>query len=449
MRKNTIIFIVILILAGLAAAVVFPLDKGLLGEKDIKLGLDLKGGVHLVYQADLSEIPISERDAAMDADVTAIKNRIDAFGVTEPVIQRQGDDRILVQLPGISDVDRAKDVIGQTAILEFGVLTEEDDPDVKWINDLGYWKPAVGTVDSKELELTSSYFKQNTYVTTNEFGSIILAFEWDETGSELSEQITGELYADRSPLGIFSGNEALKGDDDQPIAPRVNAVITDKGIIEGLSHVEASQLSQLLNAGRIPVPLTPIYEQTVSPVIGADFISLAVKAAIIAVLLVMIFMMIYYRMPGVLASLALVFYALLILAIFKLFSVTVTLAGLGGFVLSLGMAVDANILIFERMKEELKLGRTFGAAVESGFKRAWRAIVDSNVTTIIACIVLVVMANYIIASSAVMGFAITLIIGVLVSMFTAIIVTRTLLRLFIGSSLSRNIALFTNNRGGN
>jgi len=448
MRRNTIIFIVILVLAALAAAVVFPMDSGLLGNKAIKLGLDLKGGVHIVYQADLTEIPEDERDEAMDSDVAAIRSRVDVFGVTEPIIQRQGEDRILVQLPGISDVDKAKTVIGQTAILEFGELTTEGDPDVKWTNSYGSWKPAVATVDGEELELTSSYFQQNTYVTTNNLGQIILAFQWDDTGTQLSEEITGRLYASQEPLGIFSGDSALLGDDDKPIAPLVNAVISDSGIIEGLSQTEATQLSQLLNAGRIPVPLTPIYEQTVSPVIGADFVNLAVTAAIIAFILVMVFMIIYYRVPGVMASIALLFYGLLILAIFKLFSVTVTLAGLGGFVLSLGMAVDANVLIFERMKEELKLGRTLGAAMEAGFKRAWSAIFDSNVTTIIACIVLLILSNTIVASAPVMGFAVTLMIGVIVSMLTAIVVTRTLLRLIMGGKKSANLALYTNNAGG-
>jgi preprotein translocase subunit SecD len=159
-------------------------------------------------------------------------------------------------------------------------------------------------------------------------------------------------------------------------------------------------------------------------------------------------MILYYRLPGLLASLALVFYALIVLAIFKLWPVTLSLAGLGGFVLSLGMAVDANVLIFERMKEEIRMGRTLGAAIEAGFKRAWSAIFDSNVTTIISCVVLLLLANTIVASAPVMGFAITLIIGVLVSMFTAIIVTRTLLRLFVGTQVSQKISLFTLYAGG-
>jgi preprotein translocase subunit SecD len=447
MRKNTVVFIIILALLVIAAVTVFPIDKGLLAGKGVTLGLDLKGGVHIVYLADLSGIDPSERAAAMDADVAAIRSRVDIFGVTEPVIQKQGEDRILVELPGISDVERAKAVIGQTAILEFGErVADENDPDIKWTNEFGKWKPAVGIVNGEELELTSAYFKQNTYITTDNLGKLILAFEWDDTGKQLSGQITQRLIG--QPLGIFSGDEALKGDDGLPIAPTVQAQITTSGIIEGLSQAEATQLSQLLNAGRIEVPLSPIYEQTVSPVIGADFVNMAVKAGIIGVILVMLFMIIYYRLPGFLASLALIFYAFVVMSIFKLVPVTLTLAGLGGFVLSLGMAVDANVLIFERMKEEIRAGRTLGAAIEAGFKRAWSAIFDSNVTTIIACIVLFILGNTIVASGPVMGFALTLGIGVIVSMFTAIVVTRTLLRLFIGTQISRKVSLFTMYSGG-
>ena len=280
--------------------------------------------------------------------------------------------------------------------------------------------------------MTSAYFKQNTSVQVDNLGRIYLAFEWDEDGSILSGQITQRLL--QQPLGIFSGSESLKGDDGKPIAPIVQAQITDRGQIDGLSRAEATQLSLLLNAGRIPVPLTPIYEQTVSPVVGANFVDLSFKAAIIALILVMLFMIIYYRLPGVLAALALLFYACINLAIFKMWPITLTLAGLGGFIASLGMAVDANVLIFERMKEELRAGRTVGAAIEAGFKRAWSAILDCNVTTFIACIIMFWLGSSVVASGLVTGFAVTLFIGVAVSMFTAITVTRTLLRLFVGSS---------------
>jgi preprotein translocase subunit SecD len=448
MRRNTIVFMIILVITALAAVIIFPISAdsgGLLFNRPVRLGLDLKGGVHLVYQADLTGIAEADRESAMDADITAITQRVDVFGVTNPVIQRQGTDRILVELPGIADVEKAKAVIGQVAILEFGELvTDENDPSIQWKNDLGNWKPATAPLNGQQVALTSGYFKQNTYVTTNSNGQILLMFEWNEEGTTLSKDITTRLFNNnKARLGIFSGDSALPGDDGRPIAPSVNGIISDRGEIEGLSQKEATQLSKLLNAGRIPVPLIPIYEQTVSPSAGANFVDLAFKAAIIGLILVVLFMSIYYKLPGVLASLALIIYALVNLAIYKLVPVTLTLAGIGGFVASLGMAVDANVLIFERMKEEMRAGRTVGAAIEAGFKRAWSAIWDCNVTTFIACIIMYWMGSSVAASSLVTGFAMTLFIGVLISMITAITVTRTFLRLFVGTRWAQKTSLFT------
>jgi preprotein translocase subunit SecD len=296
-------------------------------------------------------------------------------------------------------------------------------------------------INGEEKALTSRYFKTNTYVGQDNLGGVLLVFEWDEEGSKLSEEITGRLI--NKPLAIFDGNDALVGDDGRPIAPIVRSVISDRGQIEGLSLNEATRLSKQLNFGRLPVPLEILYDQTVSPLLGADFIDMSLKAGIIGVIMVMLFMIIYYRLPGVLASLALIFYAALVLAIFKLIPVTLTLAGIGGFVLSIGMAVDANVLIFERMKEELRSGRTLGAAIEAGFNRAWTAIRDSNVTTFIVCIVLYWLGSILVGGAPVKGFAATLFIGVAVSMFTAIVVTRTLLRLFVGTPIAKKTALFS------
>jgi len=197
----------------------------------------------------------------------------------------------------------------------------------------------------------------------------------------------------------------------------------------------------------MPVKQPPLYQEKVSATLGANFIEMSWMAGLTGIVLVMLFMIAYYRVPGFLASLALIFYGTLVLALFKLIPITLTLAGLGGFILSIGMAVDANILIFERMKEELRMGRTLGAAIEAGFNRAWSAIRDSNVTTIIVCVILFWLGSSIVASAPVMGFALTLGIGVIISMFTAIMVTRTLLRLFIHSPLGRRTALFSIDRG--
>jgi len=437
-RRNALILLIIVALFAFAlCALIYPM----FGREQIRLGLDLQGGIHMVYKADLSSVEPGKEAEAIEGALTVIKKRIDILGVTEPVIQRQGEDRLLIQLPGISEVEKAKKLIGQTALLEFGELVIEEGEEAKWVNELGKWKPATAIIDGQEKELTSAYFKENTYVDRDSLGRILLLFEWNEEGAKLSEEITGRLID--QPLGIFLGDESLLGDDGTPIAPVVREKITNRGQIEGLSWIEATELSKLLNAGRIPIPLTAIYEQSVSPILGSDFVDMSIKAGLIGIVLVMLFMIIYYRLPGVLASLALIFYGTLVLALFKLIPVTLTLAGIGGFVLSIGMAVDANVLIFERMKEELRAGRTLGAAIEAGFSRAWTAIRDSNVTTFIVCGILYWLGGSIVASAPVMGFALTLFLGVAVSMFTAIVVTLTLLRLFVGTRLAQQTWLFS------
>jgi preprotein translocase subunit SecD len=440
-RKNTLIFVIVLALFAFAVcALIYPL----FGREEMRLGLDLQGGIHMVYEADLSQVKPGEEASVIEGVMAVIGNRINPLGVTEPIIQKQGKDRILVELPGIDITDKEKERLSRVAILEFGELAA-DEEEAKWENELGRWKPATALIDGEERALTSRYFKENTYVDRDDLGRIELSFEWDEEGSKLSEIITGRLIG--KPLGMFEGDEPLLGEDGIPIAPTVQSTIVDRGVITGLSYNEATSLSKQLNAGRLPVSLKILYDQTVSPLLGADFIDMSLKAGLIGIILVMLFMIIYYRLPGVLASLALIFYGALVLAIFKLVPVTLTLAGIGGFVLSIGMAVDANVLIFERMKEEFRTGRMLGAAIEAGFNRAWTAIRDSNVTTFIVCIILYWLGSSIVASAPVMGFALTLFIGVAVSMFTAIVVTRTLLRLFVGTPLAKKTSLFSTYSG--
>jgi preprotein translocase subunit SecD len=433
-RRNAIVFfIIVAIFAFAVCALVYPLFD----RQEMRLGLDLQGGIHMVYQADFSDVEPGTEAEAIDGAVAVIERRINILGVTEPLIQKQGSDRIVVELPGVSEAEKAKNLIGETALLEFREQGVDEEGKLAWV-------PATANIDGKEKVLTSGYFKENTYVTTDSMGRVILVFEWNEEGSEISGEVTGRLIG--QPLAIFLSGEPLLGDDGQPIAPIVRSQITDRGQIEGLSLGEATELSQLLNAGRIPVPLEPIYEQTVSPILGADFVDMSLKAGLIGIILVMVFMIVYYRLPGALASLALIFYGAVVLAVFKLWPITLTLAGIGGFVLSIGMAVDANVLIFERMKEEFAAGRTLGAAIEAGFNRAWTAIRDSNVTTAIVCIILIWLGSSIVESAPVTGFAVTLLIGVLVSMFSAIIVTRTLLRLFVGTPLAKKTSLFSAHR---
>jgi len=443
-RRNVLIFI-ILALFAFSLWVLLPIGGERFGRQGIHLGLDLKGGLHMVYKADMSAVAKGQETSVIEGVIAVIQNRINPLGVTEPVIEKMGADQIVVELPGASITDVEKGRIGRTALLEFGELVGEGET-AKWTDALGKWKPATAVIDGQEKELTSQYFKENTYVRTDEFGGVLLIFQWDEEGSKLSEAITGRLVD--KPLGIFEGDEPLLGDDGRPIAPTVRSVITTSGQIEGLSRKEATALSKQLNAGRLPVPLALVYEQNVSPVAGADFVSLSLKAGLIGIILVMLFMIAYYRIPGALASLALIFYGALNLAIFKLIPVTLTLAGIGGFVVSIGIAVDANILIFERMKEELRGGRTLGAAIEAGFSRAWSAIWDSNVTTFIVCIILIIVGGQIASGAPVRGFGLTLLIGTVVSMFTAIMVTRALLRLFVGTRLANKTSLFSPYVGG-
>ncbi len=447
MRRNTWIFWLVLVVLVLALLVDFPMERGALGHRGIRLGLDLQGGTRIVYTANFTDTGIqpgtSKAKTAIENAIAVLGNRINPLGVAESSVRTYGSDGILVEVPGKSLTDAEKERLSRVVLLEFGELVTDNET-FRWEDQLGKWKPATGVVDNKTLELTSAYFQENTYVTRGSLGEILLMFEWDKVGSQLSEQITSRLYPDKKPLGIFEGDQPLLDENDRPIAPSVQGVITDKGQIEGLSLSEATRLSQQLNAGILPVPLIKSPDElNVEPWLGGDFVSKSVKAGIIGILVTMLFMIIYYRLSGFIASLALAYYAVLTLAIFKLLGVTLTLAGIGGFVLSVGMAIDANVLIFERTKEELWSGRTVGAALEAGFKRAWSAILDSNVTTILAGVILYWLgSSNIVASDAAKGFAVTLIIGVAVSMFTAVTVTRTLLRPFVGTGLAKRTSLF-------
>jgi preprotein translocase subunit SecD len=438
-KRNSIVFIVILAIFVIAAAVVFPLDTvngGMIGDKPLKVGLDLQGGIRLSYHADFSGIDKSKWQSALASDIPAISNRVNALGVSEPVIQQHGDDGLVIELPGYSDVETARQVIGETAVLEFGELTTQDDKDLKWTVGDQYWKPATGTLGGKQVELTSAYFQQNTTLNVDNQGKIVVQFEWNSDGSILSKEITTRLL--NKPLGIFSGDKLID-------SPNVAAVITDSGVISGMNRDQATQLSKLLNAGIIPVPLVFDSQSTkpITSAVGENIISLSFKAAIIALILIILFMSFYYRLPGVMASLALIFYATVVLMIYKIIPVTLSLAGIGGFVLSLGMAVDANVLIFERLKEEIRKGSTVSASVEVGFKRAWTAIWDTHVTTFVACVIMFWLGRNLAVSSVIAGFAFTLGIGVVLSLFSAFFVTQTFLRLLEGSNITQKVRLFT------
>jgi len=423
-KGNIYLLIFILVLLVFAIWVITPLDSNRFGRQGLSLGLDLKGGSYLVYQADLTQKdPSQSDDEAMEGVLGKIERRVNAYGVTEPVIQRQGVDRILVQLPGVKDVDEAKKSIGQVAELDFRELEPGQAGQVPNEESEVIWKKAVAAgKDGQEKELTGKYLKPNSQVVLNQqTGKPEVAFEWDEEGAILFEQITKRNL--NKPLGIFLDNELIS-------APTVQAVIKERGVITGLDLEEARRLAIQLNSGSLDVPLKIIQEQDVDATLGSDSIRKSLIAGAIGAAMLILFMILYYRVAGFVGCVALIIYSILLLAIFKLIPITMTLPGVAAFIVSLGMAVDANVLIFERMKEELRAGRTLGAAVEIGFSRAWPAIRDSNITTFIACIILAWFGETL-GAFMVRGFAITLFIGVALSMFSAITISRLLLRFMV------------------
>ncbi|MFB0556817.1 MAG: protein translocase subunit SecD [Dehalococcoidia bacterium] len=433
-KKNIYLLIFILILFGFALWSIVPINTKLLGSNGLTLGLDLKGGSQLLYRADLSKKDPSVTDAeAMASVIEKIQRRVNLYGAAEPVIQKQGTDRILAQLPGVEDIGEAIGLIGKTALLDFREQ-ELDAAGNPVLDDKGNWvfqdEPAKAEGrDGKERELTGEYLTR-AHRDIDPYQGPVVIIEWDSEGGYLFEKITERNL--QKPLAIFLDNVMIS-------APIVQSIIRagTPGQIEGNFTIgEAENLAIQLNSGALDMPLTIIDQRDVDASLGTDSIRKSVLAAEIGVILLLLFMLLYYRLPGLIACFSLGIYGVFLLAIFNLFSsnITLTLPGIAAAILSLGMAVDANILIFERMKDELRTGRTLGAAVEAGFNRAWTAIRDSNITTFIACIILFWLGGTF-GAFMVRGFALTLFIGVALSMFTAIVITRTFLRLIVSSRL--------------
>ena len=373
---------------------------------------------------------------AMAAVQSTIERRVNAYGVTEPIIQVQSSDRILVELPGVKDVNQAISLIGQVALLEF--KEQQLDSSGKVVDDSSgnpVWIPAtaLGTDGKTQETLTGKYLKPNAYVTTDpSTGEPQVAFEWNTEGAKLFGEITQQLL--NKPLGIFLDNTLIS-------APTVQAVITDQGVITGLTLAQAKNLAIELNSGTLSVPLTRIQETDVDATLGADSLHKSLMAGLIGIACVGFFMIAYYRLPGLVATVALAIYAAILLAIFKLIPITLTLPGIAGFVISTGMAVDANVLIFERMKEELKRGLTLKMAVQEGFHRAWPSIRDSNISTFITCIILYWFGSTF-GAFMVKGFALTLFLGVAISLFSAITITRTFLTQLVNNGMMTTLTLY-------
>ncbi len=440
-RKTLLNFLLIIVLAVVTSYVVYPGNQGINIQKyginyqnDLKfhLGLDLQGGTHLVYQSDLSQIKEEDKETALEGVRDVIERRVNTFGVAEPIVQTSQKDRLIVELAGISDVNQAIKMIGETPLLEFKEeMTEEE-------------KTAMRE-QFKDIEISESvlaqFFYKNTELGGKQLERADVIFDQNTNEAEVQLQFNSEgkdLFGEITKRSV--GKKVAIYLDDMPISiPVVNEPITDgKAVISGnFSIEEAKMLVQRLNAGALPVPISLISQQTVGASLGKDSIEKSLIAGLTGLILLILFMIIYYRLQGVVSVFALILYSLIVLSIFKFIPITLTLSGVAGFILSIGMAVDANVLIFERIKEEIRKGKPITIAINEGFARAWSSIFDSNVSTIITCVILAYFGTSIIE-----GFAITLGIGVVFSMFSAIFITKNLLKVVAMIRPLRNLWFF-------
>lgn len=407
MKPRFLLFIIIL-LTLLSTIINIP---NISPDLKFRKGLDLEGGTSITFKANMSEIPTTSRDAALESAREVIEQRVNIFGVSEPIIQTaktEGDYRIIVELPGITNLSEAVELVGQTAKLEFREVQTATDS-------------AVVYDDTLETGLTGADLKDAQASFDPTTGTPVVLFRITDQSQTKFFEATTKLRGKQ--MAIFLDKNFIS-------APVVQEGIRDSGQITGNFTTEGTkQFATLLNAGALPVSLETLESQVIGPTLGVESLQKSLFAGIVGLIIIVFFMTASYGKLGVLASTALLLYTLLVLAIFKVssltpYGITLTLSGIAGFILSIGMAVDANILIFERMKEELRAGKGKELATELGFQRAWTSIRDSNFSTIITSVILIMFGTGIVK-----GFAIVLIVGVLVSMFSAIVVTRTLIRL--------------------
>lgn len=375
--------------------------------KNINYGLDLTGGVNVVLEAESTDgdVVTSEK---IDSAILTIRQRIDSIGVSEPTIIKQGDNRIRVSIPSVTDQNEALDLIGKTAQLEFlgpdgtVILTGKDVTDSK----------GVMQKDNSGIE------------------SAVVTLKFNEEGTK--------LFADATQKYIGQVIQ-IKLDDEVISSPTVNVAITNgEAVIEGMADItEAGNLASLIRGGALPVKLTPVEIRTIGPTLGQDSLNDSIYAGIIGIGLVLVFMLVMYRGLGLLADLALIIFIMIVLTIMSVLSVTLTLPGIAGLILTVGVAVDANVIIFSRIREEARLGKSLMTAIDNGFSKAFGTILDSNVTTLIAGFVLFFMGT-----GSVQGFAVTLILGIVVSMFTAIVITKKLVKLLVKTGLFNSNAFY-------
>jgi len=395
-----------------------------LPEKPFKLGLDLQGGTHLIYEADLSNIAKEDYSSSMEGLRDVIERRVNLFGVREPMVQVQGE-RLVVELAGIKDPGEAIKMIGQTPYLEFREQKENYNEILEKNREVIETQEGQIEDPFKATILTGKYLKRSELGFDQTTNRPLVHLEFNEEGAKIFEELTEKnvgkilaIYIDQIPISAPVVQEKISGGKAQ---------ITGQFTIE-----EAKDLVRNLNAGALPVPIKLISQQTVGPTLGKISLEESLKAGAFGFLAILVFMIIFYRIPGFLASFSLIIYVVLLLSLFKLIPVTLTLAGIAGFLLSMGMAVDANILIFSRFREELKIGKDYLAALEEGFRRAWPAIRDGNLTTILVGLIL-----FGFGTSFVQGFALTLVIGNLIGMFTAIVITNNFLKVFARTKFER------------
>jgi preprotein translocase subunit SecD len=406
MNQQKLMMIVILVVVILSSYINLT--------KDISKGLDIQGGIRLVLEAQTTEKVKEINKTVMGSVMSVVRNRVDALGVAEPIVQQKGSNQIIVEIPSVKDPQEAVRIIGETTELKFKEQVRGPNGEITW----------------KDTGLDGYMIKDASAVPQGMGTQWSVSLTFNAEGTKLFADITTRLVG--QPLGIELDGRIIS-------SPTVNESITGgiASITGNFTAKEAQELALKLKAGQFPVPLKMIENRTVGPTLGQEAVDKSIIAGTLGLGGVILFMFLYYRFPGLVADIALLIYSLMSLAIFKIIPVTLTVPGIAGFILSIGMAVDANILIFERTKEELKEGRSIFNAVEVGFDRAFASIFDSNMTTIISCAVL-----FYFGTGLIKGFALTLGIGVIISMFTAITVTKTLLKQLITYKKFKNPILF-------
>ena len=397
-----------------------------------RLGLDLNGGTELVYKADLSQASTTPAEISSSMSVLrdVIERRINVFGVSEPVVRverigftgAESEQQLIVELPGVTDIEKAIAMIGATPSLEFRLVASDTEAFTKELENAATdeEKQKIAEKMFEYTGLTGKLLKKSVLEFNQNTGEAMVSLQFNSEGSDLFAKITRENVGRR--LAIFLDGDVKSSPNIKEEIRGGNAVISG-GFVGSEGVKEAKRLVNNLNLGALPVPIKLISTQTIGASLGRDAVEASTKAGVVAFIVIAIFLVLFYRLPGLLAVIALVMYTVMNLALFKFIPVTLTAAGIAAFILSLGMAVDANILIFERMKEEMNRGRELGDAVKEGFHRAWSSIRDSNTSSMITAVILYMFSS----TSVVKGFALVFFIGVAVSMFTAITASRTLL----------------------